>query len=894
MLDHRKTPEDFLVELKNEKIVRGKLKIFFGFAPGVGKTYAMLKAAHEALEQDIDVVVGYIEPHSRPQTMSLLKGLEQLPTLNIDHKGITLREFDLDGALRRYPQLILVDELAHTNADDCRHIKRYQDIDELLRMGIDVFTTVNVQHIESLNDIVSSFTGVVVKERIPDRIFDGANQVELVDIEPTELVKRLNEGKVYGEQQAKNALKNFFTIENLTALREIALRRTADHVNLNIKRVKPAAAGDYHTEEHILVCISSSPTNAKIIRTAARMAAAFKGRFTALFVETSAFSEISAENRARLSQNVHLAEQFGAKIETVFGDDIPFQITEFARLTGVSDIVVGRSNDKRRSMFPRPTFTEQLTALAPNLDIHVIPDKITKPYKVQKTTKKSIVFDPADILKTLASLVLTTLVGFLFQYANFSVTNIITIYILGTLVTAVITSNRIYSLITSVLSVLVFNFFFTEPRYSLLAYDPGYPVTFVIMFIAALISGNLATKIKLQAKQSVLAASRTRTLLETNQLLERAKDKDDILKITATQLVLLLNRSIVVYAADERGLLEPMTFTCPYKAASNVDFTSEKERAVAAWTFKNKKHAGASTDTLCAAKCYYLAIRSANGVYGVVGIQLGANNLEPFETSLVLSILGECALALEKELYIQRERTAAIQAQKEQLRANLLRTISHDLRTPLTGISGNAHVLLQNNLPPEKCMQLYADIYDEAQWLIKLVENLLSVTRIEDGTMQLNMAPELVDEVIAEALKHLSRKSAEHTITFLRGDELLLASMDTRLIIQVVINIIDNAIKYTPNGSIIEISAVNKDGMVEVSVADNGPGIEKEAKEKLFDMFYTANATVSDSHRGLGLGLSLCKSIITAHGGTITVTDNQPSGSIFRFTLPAKEVTINE
>jgi len=893
MLDNRKTPEDFLKELKNEKIVRGKLKIFFGYAPGVGKTYAMLQAAHEALEQDIDVVVGYVEPHARPNTIALLKGLEQLPTLSLEHKGITLHEFDLDGALRRFPHLILVDELAHTNAEGCRHNKRYQDIDELLRMGIDVYTTVNVQHIESLNDIVSSFTGVVIRERIPDRIFDGANQVELVDIEPSELIKRLNEGKIYRQQQAQSALNNFFTIENLTALREIALRRTADQVNLNIAKVKPTSACDFHAEEHILVCLSSSPSNPKIIRTAARMAAAFKGRFTALFVETAAFSEISEENRMRLSQNVHLAEQFGAKIETVVGNDIPFQITEFARLNGVSDIVLGRSNDKHK-LFSKPTFTEQLAALAPNLEIHIIPDKNAKPYKAQKAKNKPVTVKPADVMKSLAILILSTLIGFLFHYAGFSVANIITVYILGTLVTAVITSNRVYSLVASVLSVLVFNFFFTAPYYSFLAYDPGYPVTFVIMFIAALMSGNLATKIKQQAKQSALVASRTKTLLETNQLLERAKSKDDIIEITANQLLSLLNRSIIIYSADENGLSEPIIFPGVNTAIPKDDITSEKERAVAAWTYKNNKHAGASTDTLCGAKCYYLAIRSANGVYGVVGILLGGKDLEPLENSLILSILGECALALEKELYINLERAAAVQAQKEQLRANLLRSISHDLRTPLTSISGNATLLLQNNLVPEKCKRLYTDIYDDAQWLINLVENLLSVTRIEDGAMQLNMDPELVDEVITEALKHVSRKSAEHTITFIRSAEFLLANMDTRLIMQVVINLVDNAIKYTPQGSIIEISAVKNGDMVEVSVSDNGPGISKEEKEKLFEMFYTANTMVSDSRRGLGLGLALCKSIITAHGGTISVSDNPPSGSIFRFTLPIKEVIINE
>lgn len=894
MSEYRKTPEEYLAELSREKKEQGKLKIFFGFAPGVGKTFAMLEAAHEIKAQGIDVVVGYIEPHTRPQTMALLQGLEVLPNLVIEHKGIVLHEFDLDGTLKRNPAIVLVDELAHTNDESLRHAKRYQDIEELLGAGIDVFTTVNVQHIESLNDIISSFTGIAVRERIPDRVFDRADKVELVDMEPTELIARLNEGKVYREQQAQNALNNFFTIEKLTALRELALRRTADHVNLNIAKVKQASAAEFHTEEHILVCLSSSPSNPKIIRTAARMAAAYKGRFTALFVETHSFSDISEENRKRLSQNVHLAEQLGAKIETVNGDDIPALIAEFAQLNGVTEIVLGRSKEKRRRLFPAPTFTESLTALAPNLDIHVIPDKSVKPYKAKRFGKKRVTIEPADIIKSIAVLTIATLIGFLFDFVGFSDANIMTIYVLGTLVTAVITTNRSYSIIISILSVLCFNYFFTAPRFTFTVYDPGYPVTFLIMFAAALISGNLASKIKRQAKQSALAASRTKTLLETNQYLERAKSSNEILEITAKQLVLLLNRNIVIYPAEEYALTEPIVFPASENSMSGTDIISEKERAVAAWTYKNNKHAGASTDTLCGAECYYLAIRSLDDVFGVVGIELNSDLLEPFENNLIFSILGECALAMEKELYLRRERASAIKAQKEQLRANLLRTISHDLRTPLTGISGNANVLLSSKLPPEKLRQLYTDIYDDSQWLINLVENILSVTRLEDGTMHLTMEPELVDELIAEALKHVSRQSCDHNIAFNRGDEILLANMDTRLIMQVVINIVDNAIKYTPKGSTIEIKAVSHDKMVEVSIADDGPGIAEEEKEKLFEMFYTGNNKAADSRRGLGLGLALCKSIITAHGGEISVSDNTPSGVIFRFTLPKKEVLINE
>jgi len=895
MPDQRKTPEEFLAQLKEEKKESGKLKIFFGYAPGVGKTYAMLQAAHEAKKQGVDVVVGYIEPHTRPHTMALLDGLELLPPLTTEYRGIKLHEFDLDGALKRKPQLILVDEFAHTNADTCRHKKRYQDIDELLRMGIDVCTTVNVQHIESLNDIVASITGVTVRERIPDPVFDRASQVELVDIEPSELITRMNEGKVYKEKQAQDALDNFFSLENLTALREIALRRTADHVNMIAAREKALTAPNLQTDEHILVCLSSSPSNPKIIRTAARMALAFKGRFTALFVETPDFSEISDSDRARLRDSVHLAEQLGARIETAYGEDVPYQISEFARLNGVTDIVVGRSNEKKRLLISRQTFTERLTVLTPNLDVHVIPDENTNKYKTRwQHYIMREKFIPSDILKMLGVLLIATLVCFLFQRLGLNEANIITVYILSALVTSVVTSGRAFSLIGSLLSVLVFNFFFTEPRYSFEAYGMGYPVTFAVMFASALISSNLANRIKLQARQSALAASRTRTMLEMAQLLERSSDWEDIYRITGRQLVNLLNRRLVVYKADGDILDEPEVYAPEGMSLSGEELISPNERAVALWTFKNKKQAGATTSTLCGARCKYLAIRSLNGVYGVIGVELGKDSLEPFENSLTLSILGECTLALEKEMLVRKERAAAIQAQNEQLRANLLRSISHDLRTPLTGISGSANVLLQNELAPEKRKQLCQDIFDEAQWLIALVENLLSITRLEDGSMKINMEPELIDEVITEALKHVNRLSSEHVISFRRSDEMLLANMDAGLIMQVIINIVNNAIKYTQKGSAIVVSAEKKNEMVEVKIADDGPGVPDSEKEKLFDMFYTASSASSDSRRGLGLGLALCKSIISAHGGTISASDNSPKGAVFRFTLPAKEVKIGE
>lgn len=896
----RQNPDQLLRAIRNdtESKKRGKLKIFFGYAAGVGKTYAMLQAAHQAKANGTEVVAGYIEPHSRPQTASLLDGLEQLPVKQVLYGELTLREFDIDSALKRKPQLILVDELAHTNAEGSRHTKRYQDVQELLSAGIDVYTTVNVQHIESLNDTVASITGVLVRERIPDSIFDQADQVELVDIEPAELLERLASGNIYREAQAERAAVNFFTVQNLTALREIALRRCADRVNLLTESARIQNRGDYHTDEHILVCLSSSPSNAKIIRTAARMARAFRGNFTALFVETPATAEMNEDDKKRLRENIRLAEQLGAHIETVYGEDVPYQIAEFARLSGVSKIVIGRSTATRKSIFSKPTLTERLIASAPNLDIHVIPDASSGTVSQKhRSNRFHVTAVPIrDLAKSILVLLASTLVGYVFYTMGFSEANIVSVYIFGVLVISVITTSRFCGAAASVVSVLVFNFFFTVPRFTFRFSNPNYLVTFPIMFMVALLTGSLATRLKNNAKQSANAAYRTKILFETNQLLQRETDEQAVVKATAGQLLKLLQKDIVVYLANGQELDSPSIFRTP--DSNQRELVSENEEAVAAWVLRNNKHAGATTDTLSSAKCLYLAIRVNRQVYGVAGIAMQGIPLDSFENSVLLSILGECALALENIKNAREKEEAAILAKNEQLRANLLRAISHDLRTPLTSISGNADNLLANyqKMDDATRMRTFTDIYDDSMWLINLVENLLAITRIEGGQVHLTQSVELMDEVVAEALRHINRKSKEHIILVSSSEDLILASIDAKLIVQVIINLLDNAIKYTPAGSVIEIhTEKNKASQqVLVSVSDDGPGIPDDQKPHIFDMFYSGANKIADSRRSLGLGLSLCKSIVTAHGGTIWVTDRKPKGTVFTFTLPAGEVELHE
>ncbi len=885
-----------IVDETEKQQERGRLKIFFGYAAGVGKTYAMLEAAHEAKKKGIDVVAGYIEPHTRPETMALLDGLEQLPPKAVQYKGMILKEFDLDAAITRKPQLILVDELAHTNASACRHSKRYQDVEELLKAGIDVYTTINVQHIESLNDIVASITGVVVRERIPDSVFDSADQVELVDIEPDDLLERLHKGKIYAEDKAYVALKNFFVKENLIALREIALRRTADRVNKIAEKTKKNMDESYYTEEHVLICLSGSPSNAKVIRTAARMADAFRGSFTALYVESANHNEMNPENAKRLKENLRLAQQLGARIVTVYGDDIPYQISAYAKASGVSKIVIGRSNNKRNLLSVKPNFVERLTVLAPNIDIYIIPDNLP-PYRGKKTKRQwKIQLSALDVIKTIIITMSITLLNFLFYYWGFNDASIVTVFILGALLVSIFTNGRIYGATASLCNVFLFNFFFTEPRFTFIA-KPEYIITFGIMFLASFLSSTLTMQVKRQAYLAARKAYRTEVLLETSQKLQKAKNTEQIITEAAHQFIKLLDRTIIVYFAKHNKLMEPVVYTKNEEEKPADYYITPDEQGVALWVYKNNKHAGATTNTLPGAKCLYLAVRNHEAVSAVVGIAMeGTPALETMENNILVALLSEFALALEKEQMQEKKNQIAMQAQQDQLRANLLRTISHDLRTPLTGISGNAGILMNNSdhLTPEKRMELYSDIYDDSMWLMNLVENLLSITRIENGTMHIHMEPELLSDVIQEAMQHLDRRSIEHHITVDIADDLLMAKMDSRLMVQVFINMLDNAIKYTQKGSHITVKAKRRGDRVAVTIADDGPGLSPESKNKIFDMFYTADNTKGDSRRGLGLGLSLCKSIILAHGGDIQVKDNKPHGTVFAFTLPAEEVEYHE
>lgn len=648
-------------------------------------------------------------------------------------------------------------------------------------------------------------------------------------------------------------------------------------------------------EEHILVCLSPSTANSKIIRTAAKMAQAFGGAFTALYVETPDAGRMDEKDREQLQENIKLAQQLGAAVEVLQGDDVPFQIAEYARLSGVTKVVAGRSAAGRHRFLKKTTLTEQILMHAPDLEVHIIPGQPAEMSAWRRANASDwFAFSAADVVKSTGILVFASLVGCLFEYLGFTEANIITVYVLAVLVISTVSEKRVYSLVSALVSVAAFNFLFTEPKFTLRAYEKGYPVTFVVMFIAAFLTGSLAAKLKRNARQAARAAFRTKTLFDTNKMMQQAQSREEIFSAAARQLLRLLDRDIILYPVD-RGLLGEPVFLRADGGGSIEDYVCESEKRAAAWTAVNNRRAGRGTRIFPDAKCLYLAIRIKNAVYGVAGVASGVRETDVFENDILLSILGECALALENRKNAEEKEEAAVLAKNEQLRADLLRAISHDLRTPLTSISGNASNLLSNGESFDTGTRntLYQDIYDDAMWLIALVENLLSITRLEEGRLNFHITAELVDEVVQEALRHVNRLKSEHVITVDNEDDLLLARMDARLIVQVIINLVDNAVKYTPKGSHIEIRTKRQDDMAVISVADDGPGIPAGQKEKVFEMFYCGADRAADSRRSLGLGLALCRSIVNTHGGTIEAADNKPHGAVFTFTLPVEEVRLN-
>ncbi len=890
--DRRPDPDALLETMRSDQSgKKGKLKIFLGYAAGVGKTYSMLDAAHEKLKSGVDVVVGYIEPHSRPETMRLLAGVPALPMKAIQHRNLQVKEFDLDAAIERKPELILVDELAHTNVPEMRNKKRWQDIEELLNAGIDVYTTVNIQHIESLNDIVQKVANVVVRETVPDFFFDNADTVEIIDFPPDELLKRFAEGKVYRPARAEAAMQSFFTTENLRLLREIAMRKAADRISQD--NLSESRAPEKIVSTRMLVCVSSSPDSAKLVRWTARTADAFHAPWVAVYVD-----RMANDNQAVVQATLDLAKRLGAETVRLNGHDTAVVIAEYARISGITNIVIEKERKKSPKGFFEADLEDKLVSLLPDVEIHIIPGPPRKPCRNQKRIRiaENLFFSWIDTAKTVGLLIAATLLCTGLQAMEIGEQNLIMVYILSVLIISRITMGHLYGMTASVLSVLLFNFFFTVPYHTFNAIQTGYPITFVIMFLVAFITSTMTVRIKTQVRLSVEREHRTRVLYEINKKMLATRGLANIVNLTNEYITQIFERSVIFYTRDPEDGGTAGTVAESPKDPDASFLNGDDERAVAHWVFVNKKRAGASTDTLMGAGAYYVPMLSQGKVLGVIGVSCAVGKLEQNSRLFLRMMASQVAMALERQYLSDEQRRIIIESEKEKMRSNLLRAISHDLRTPLTGILGASSVILESSggLDKKTHDKLLSDIREESQWLIRMVENLLSVTRIREEKMNVAKSPEAAEEIAAEAVRHIRKRFPNRKISVSVPEDLLTVPMDGTLIGQVLINLMENAIKHSPEDSVVEVKVLADKECAVFEVHDQGKGIAEEDFPYLFESYVQDGKRSSDSSRGMGIGLSICMTIIKAHGGKLEAANKSGGGAIFRFTLPLEEVTGDE
>ncbi|MFD2308167.1 sensor histidine kinase [Enterococcus termitis] len=879
MNEERLDPEYLLEKWKkNEQSLRsGRLKVFFGYAAGVGKTYAMLKEAHEQQAEGKNVVVGYVEPHARPETEALVAGLPVMPTKKYTYKGITIQEFDVDAALKEMPDLILVDELAHTNAVGARNKKRYQDIEELLKAGIDVYTTVNVQHIESLNDVVEQLTGVHISETVPDTFFE-TSALKVVDIETEELLERLKQGKIYHSENAKKAMSNFFTTDNLTLLRGLAIRKASDHINTSNQQETQKSTG-IHSKLLTVIDEKNPDMTKKCLRWTARLAQALGTEWIALEI-----LEDMSEHAE--SENSKLATKLGGEVVTLESDNQRDTIIQYVKMRGVTDLVMGKVINRSRFIrLYRPDLEDELVSFIPDVDIHLVPYQTNK-YLLNKyaVKKKSFTttFTWKDFYITLGLLGLATLLSELGSYFHIGDQNLILIYILFVLLVARVTTGYLWTALSSIASVLMFNWFFVEPLYSLTVYKQGYPLTLIFMLLVALLVSNLMMQIKKQAFYAMKREHQLEILYELNKKYLVTHDQKEILATTAEYLSNMLDREVVLY--DEQELKDPSG--APIKGP----LRSLEELAVANWVFVNQKQAGYGTDTLMGAKALYLPVLSNGVTLAVIGIEKSKENPITDEIISFLELIStQLALAVEQNILTSERQQILFESEKERMRGNLLRAISHDLRTPLTGISGSVETILAEEqtagLSPETKRKLLTGIKEDADWLIRMVENLLSITRINEETMKVAKSKEAAEEVVASAIQRIRKSYPTSEINVSLPEEFVLVPMDSILIEQVLFNLMENAIRHSNSQSAIFVTVSLTDRTITFDVEDQGQGLTTEQIKGVFSGMNKQSAPV-DSKNGLGIGLSIVKTIILAHDGILNAGNRPQGGAFFSFTLP--------
>ena len=900
--DNRPNSRQLLKMVENEEgyLKKGKLKVFFGYAAGVGKTYAMLQEAHELKNNNVDVVVGYIERHTRKDTLELINGLEILSTRKVDYKGVEIDEFDLNSALERSPDVLLVDELLHTNPPRFRHKKRWQDIEELLDAGINVYTTLNVQHLESLNDVIASITGVFVKETVPDYIVDKADKIELIDIATSDLRKRFDEGKIYKKENVDKAKSNFFTDDNLKALRELSLRKTADTVNsvVQISRLSKGNINILPTKEKIVACISSSPSSSTVIRNAARMASSFKTEWIALYVGNLNSKTMTDEEKKRLREHINLAERLGAIVEMIHGDDIVEAIIKFCNYRNVTKIIIGRNVSSKKALLKinRKDIVNKLIEKVKHIEVHVIPTSIKPmPKKIKfnikdKTLRDKLYFSKRDIIIAITFSLLATTIAIIINYWGFAEANILLVYILAILFISVNTKGYAIGIIFAFINVICFNFFFTHPKLTLQFDDPTYLVTFPFFVLVATITSTLTTRIKEQADIFEKREEAAQMLYQISRSFINLSGEENIINTGITHLAQGLRRDTICFEA-KKGIL---TGNYIIKNINNnfrqEQLSNEKNFEIAYWVLNNRKRAGRGTDTHNGSEVYYIPIIVKEKIFGVLGVYFGNDDVDKDDMSLIEAVVAQMSLALDREELVKEKEETKLEFEREQLRSNLLRAISHDLRTPLTGIAGSSNLILSSydELSREVMIDLVKEINNDSEWLIRLVENLLSMTRIESGKLEIKKNPEIVEEILSESIQHLKSRLNNHKLTVDIPQDVLFVPMDGKLIEQVIINLVDNAVKYTPEGSVVKIKVYGNKNNVYFEISDNGPGINKNDIDHLFETFYKGNKNNADSRRGVGLGLAICKSIVLAHGGDIKVRNNEAGGAKFIFTLPVE------
>lgn len=886
--DTRPSPEELLEKIKWEN--RGKLTVFLGAAAGVGKTYTMLEAAHERLREGVDVMIGWIETHGRQETEKMVAGLPYVPARDIEYKGKLLKEMDIDTILTRKPAIVLVDELAHTNIPGSRHVRRFQDVEELLNAGINVYTTLNVQHIESLNDIVAQITGVIVRETVPDQIVEQADHVQLIDIPPEELIKRLKEGKVYVPGQAERALKKFFRPGNINALREMALRLTAKRVDEELAEYMRAnkIEGPWPAAGRVLVCISGSPFSAQLIRVARRLAGGLHAELLAVHVEapTRRFP-MGEKERDRVAKNLRLAEELGAKTITVVGEHLTRDILEVARTHNVTAIVVGKPHHNRFWEWVHGSLVDTLIHHSGSINVYVIQGTAEAEEAPNiKTAAKKQEFPWLHYAGGWAMLAAVTGSCWLLRQ-QLELVNIALLYLLPVLLTA-LWWGRWPSYATALAGVLAFDFLFVPPVFTFSVSDARYLWSFIIFLFVSFLIGGQTEVLRMEVRNARQRERSTRALYEFSRDIAGVVDLDVIAQGLVQHAGETFDRMVVMLMPDKddrlrfRGAYSPQAG----QVLTENDILNEAESAVAAWAYQHGQVTGRSTETLPGAQFLYIPLITRSKVNGILGVDLGESKITPSERRLVDAWSGLAAIALERVKLAEQAQEAALLLESDRLHSALFNSISHELRTPLSSIIGSVSTLLEDGsvYSEEERQQLLETIRDGSVRMERLVANLLDTARLESGMMKLKSDWCDIEDIIGIALRRLKDSTQQYIIDVELAPGLPLLKADCVLIEQVLVNLIDNAMKYSRKGSNIGIVAKQEGDYLKVTVQDQGVGIPKEDKENIFDKFYRVRQPKQVS--GTGLGLSICKGIVEAHGGRIWAENRPGRGAALTFVLP--------